>query len=150
MPNKYEREIEEILRNLEQTEPRQGLGQKFGERLRRKPAPRATIRERRSFAPRFTMVEWLLCSAVICALIAGGYAYILSGGNTLTGIIACIGFVCLVLVVCAPMLLQRRPRSVTYGNVTVTPMRRGFFSTFRTRWNLFWMRMRYRRKEDKR
>ena len=36
MPNKYEREIEEILRNMERTEPKASLGQKFGGRLRRK------------------------------------------------------------------------------------------------------------------
>ena len=36
MPNRYEREIEEILRNLESTDPKASLGQKFGERLRRK------------------------------------------------------------------------------------------------------------------
>ena len=35
MPNKYEREIEEILRNMERTEPKPGLGQKLGGRIRR-------------------------------------------------------------------------------------------------------------------
>ena len=46
MPNRYEREIEEILRNLETTEPKQGLGQKFGQRLRRKPEYRVKSRRR--------------------------------------------------------------------------------------------------------
>ncbi len=149
MPNRYEREIEEILRNLEHTEPKQGLGQKFGDRLRRKPPVRVEKRERKAFSLHFTLVEWLLSSAVLCALIAGGYAYILHAGNMLTGIVAIVGFVCLLLVAASQFILQpRRPKSVSYGNMTITPMRRGFLGNIRTRWHLFWMKIRYHRKDD--
>jgi hypothetical protein len=149
MPNRYEREIEEILRNLEHTEPKQGVGQKLGGRLRRKPAPKVEMRERRVFAVHFTLVEWLLSSAIFCAIVAGGYAYILQEGNLFTGILAIVGFVCLLLVASSYYVLQpRRPKSVQYGSVTITPMRRGPLGTIKTRWNLFWMKMRYRRKDD--
>jgi len=158
MPNRYEREIEEILRNLEQTEPKQGHGQKPGRPLHRNPVPRGTRRERPAMMPHFTVVEWLLSSAVLCALVAGGYAYILREESLFTGVVAIVtggiavaGFVCLILVALSQFLLQpRRPRSVNYGNVTITPMRRGFFGNIRTRWNLFWMKVRYRRKDDTR
>ena len=42
MPNKYEREIEEILRNLDQSAPKPRLGQ----RLRRKTTPRPRSQQR--------------------------------------------------------------------------------------------------------
>jgi hypothetical protein len=151
MPNRYEREIEEILRNLEHTDPKQGLGQKFGKHIHRDPAPRGAKRERRTIVPHFTAVEWLLCSAVLCALVAGGFAYTLlqQQGNLFTGIVAIVGFACMVLVaVLQFVIVPRRPRSVSYGNVTITPIRRGFWGTIKTRWNLFWMKMRYRRKDD--
>ena len=149
MPNRYEREIEEILRNLEQTDPKQGLGQKFGKHIHRNPAPRGAKRERRSIVPHFTVVEWLLSSAVLCALVAGGYAYIV-GGNIFTGVVAIVGFACMVLVAVLQLFATgpRRPRSVSYGNVTITPMRRGWLGSIRTRWNLFWMKVRYRRRDD--
>src|SRR5947209_14951459 len=75
MPNRYEREIEEILRNLETTEPKPGLGQRFGERLRRKPDYRVKP-PRRSFPSlHLRTSEWFIILAVIAALVAGGYAY---------------------------------------------------------------------------
>ena len=52
MSNKYEREIEEILRNLERTEPKAGFGRK-GERLRRKTKAR-----RGMSMPQLSFVEW--------------------------------------------------------------------------------------------
>jgi hypothetical protein len=43
MPNKYEREIEEILRNMERTEPKASLGKKLGGRVRRKSDSRTNV-----------------------------------------------------------------------------------------------------------
>ncbi len=147
MPNKYEREIEEILRNLETTEPKASLGQKFGERLRRKPEYRVRPR-RRSFAmPHFKAAEWLILMAVIAALIGGGYAYTNRDATIVTGIIAIVGIVCLILLVLSPFVFRTRQstQSTRYGNVT--PLRRNPLSSISTRWNLFVLRMRYRRKK---
>ena len=53
MPNKYEREIEEILRNMERTEPKPGLGQKLGGRIRRKSDSRSNVRRRADLSLHF-------------------------------------------------------------------------------------------------
>ncbi len=146
MPNRYEREIEEILRNLEQTEPKPGLGQKFGDRFRRRPGPRMRTQQTRPFTGNISTAERLLLAGVIAALLAGGYAY-LATPNILTLLLAIISFVCLILVACSQFLFQpHRPQPVRYGNVTITPLRRGPLSMIHTQWNLLKLKMRYRRK----
>jgi len=149
MPNKYEREIEEILRNLETTEPKASLGQKVGERLRRKQEYRAKPRRRSFSVPHFKAQEWLILSAVIAALLGGGYAYTNRGATVVTGIIAIVGVVCLILLVFSPLVFRSRQstQSTRYGNVT--PLRRNPLSSISTRWNLFMLRMRYRRKNGR-
>ena len=147
MPNRYEREIEEILRNLEQAEQaKPGLGQKFSERLRRRPSSVVRTRQRHSFSLRFTTVEWLLIIAVGAALLAGGYAF--ANNETpdiFTGIVAAVGTVCLILIALSHFLFGSRSMpSTRYGNTSST--RRGPFSGFKTQWNLFLLKMRYRRK----
>ncbi len=148
MPNKYEREIEEILRNLEQTEPKAGIGQKFSDRIRRKPTPRMRPRPRSNFSLTLTTSDWLLVIAVGIALIAGGYAYLDNSPTEFTGILAIIGLVCIVLVACSQFVFRpRRPASIRYGNATITPLRRGGpFHMLRTRWNLFMLKLRYRKR----
>lgn len=148
MPNRYEREIEEILRNLEQTEPGQSAGQRFRRRPPARPQP-----NRRTFSPHFSVAEWLLLVAVAAALIGGGVAYIVGipvysrGEGLFTGILAVIGYVCLVLVALSQFIFQpRRSRSYRYGNTTITPIRStNLWTNVKTRWNLFWLRRRYRR-----
>ena len=152
MPNRYEREIEEILRNLETTEPKQGLGQKFGQRLRRKPEYRVKSRRRGFPSLNFKMSEWLIIIAVVAALIAGGYAYANSEPNIVTGIFAIVGTVCLVLLVLSSFIFRsgqsrRFTQSSRYGNVT--PIRPNPLNSVMTRWNLFLLKMRYRRRNDR-
>ena len=152
MPNRYEREIEEILRNLETTEPKPGLGQRFGERFRRKPDYRVKP-PRRSFPSlHLRTSEWFMIFAIIAALIGGGYAYAV-GPNIVTGIFAIVGAVCLVLTVLSAFGSRSRPSrssrysasSSRYGNVT--PIRRNPLSSIATRWHLFLLKLRYRRKK---
>ncbi|HTI13761.1 MAG TPA: hypothetical protein VL461_04205 [Dictyobacter sp.] len=144
MPNRYEREIEEILRNLEHTDSRPGLSQKFGDRLRRKPGPR--MPQSHSFSWNFSTTEKLLIVAIVCALVAGGYAY-LADANIITLILAVISIVCLIIVALSQVITPSRPaQSVRYGNVTITPLRRGPMSFIRTQWNLFMLKLRYRRR----
>lgn len=150
MPNRYEREIEEILRNLEHTDPKSPRGQRTGERVRRSPGPH--VRPRRSFSLNFSTPEWLLIIAVITALIAGGYAFTLrpgGPGGIFTPILVTVSLVCLFLVALSQYLFRPRgPRSVRFGNTTVTPLRRNFFSDLKTRWHLFILKLRYRRKSE--
>jgi predicted lipid-binding transport protein (Tim44 family) len=150
MPNRYEREIEEILRNLEQTEPKPGLGQKFGERFRRRPGPRMRTQQPRPFSGTLSTSERFLFGGIVAALLAGGYAY-LAGANILTLILAIVSLICLVMVATSQVLFQpRRPQSTRYGNITITPLRRSPFNTIKTQWNLLKLKMRYRRRSGPR
>ena len=149
MPNRYEREIEEILRNLESTEPKASFGQKFGKRLRRKQEYRVKPHQRSFSVPHFKATDWLIIIAVIAALIAGGYAYTNGEATVVTGILAIVSAICLLLLILSPVLFRSRqsPQSTRYGNVT--PIRRNPLSSIATRWNLFLLRMRYRRKNGR-
>lgn len=77
MPNRYEREIEEILRNMERTEPKQGLS----DRLR--AFNRARPRTRRPGPPvsrvSLNRVEVLLLLGILCVLIGAAVAYYVLG-----------------------------------------------------------------------
>lgn len=146
MPNRYEREIEEILRNLEHGDPK-GPGQKFGERLRRKPGLQTRTRPHSTFSLRFTVAEWFLIIAVGTALLAGGYAYAGGVATPFTGIVAILSLVCLILVMLSQFVFQPRRRPPTDYR-KVTPLRRGLFSSLKSQWNLFLLKMRYRRKSD--
>jgi hypothetical protein len=74
MPNKYEREIEEILRNMDRTEPSPSIGDRI--RAFNRPGPRA-----RTANPRFTLrmrpQDALLLTGILLALIGAGLAYYL-------------------------------------------------------------------------
>ncbi len=146
MPNRYEREIEEILRNLEQTEPKPGLAQKLSGRFRRRSEYRPQTRKPGLPSIHLSPSEWFLLMAVVAALISGGYAYALGTPTLVTGIVALVGTVCLVLVVLSSFFRSNRStQSTRYGNVT--PLRRNPLSSIRTRWNLFLLKLRYRRRQ---
>ncbi len=148
MPNRYEREIEEILRNLEQTEPKPGIGQKFGERFRRRPSPRMRTQSPRPFTGNLSTAERFLFVGIVTALIGSAYAY-LAGANIVTLALAIISLICLGMVACSQFLLQpRRSQSTRYGNITITPLRRGPFNMLKTQWNLLKLKLRYRRKNS--
>lgn len=156
MPNRYEREIEEILRNLEHTEPKAIRGQRSSARTQRGPSPKPRVRQRSNFSLSFSVTDWLLMIAVVAALIAGGYAFTLQSAGPwglLTPILVAISLVCLILVALSYYLFRPRgphsPRGVRFGEkTTVTPLRRGFFSDLKTRWHLFVLKLRYNRRND--
>ena len=147
MPNRYEREIEEILRNLEQT--------KSESPFRAKPEDRSSTRtgvrmRQPRFSVRLSLSERLLLAAIIAALIAGAYAYVTQARDLFTFILVLIAMVCLILVGSSQFIFQpRRPKSFRYGNVTITPLRRDPLTILRTQWNLFKLRMRYRRRKER-
>lgn len=142
MPNRYEREIEEILRNLE--DPKAGPGQKIG----RRPKPQVRTQSRPTFSLRFSATEWLLTITVVAALLGGGYAYAQRMTPDLfTGIVAVVGTISFILVAFSQFIFQqRRPPSARY--VKITPLRRGPMDFLRTRWHLFMLKIRYRRRND--
>jgi hypothetical protein len=151
MPNKYEREIEEILRNLDQSAPKPRLSQ----RLRRKaaggpnPRPRAPQRSLPTF--NFGLSEWCLLIALVAALLAGGWAYAQhsadGAGDLFTGSLALVGLGCLALVVIRAFMPQSPyPGQTRAGNVR--PIRRNPLTSLSTRWNLFRLKRRYQRRKD--
>ena len=147
MPNRYEREIEEILRNLEQTKPRSSRGAKSGDR----PNKRAGVRMRQPrFSGHLSLSEQLLLTAIIAALIAGAYEYVTQQRDLFTFILVLISMVSLILVGSSQFIFQpRRPKSLRYGNITITPLRRNPLIILRTQWSLFKLRMRYRRRKER-
>ncbi len=145
MPNKYEREIEEILRNLDQSAPKPRLSQ----RLRRKTNERPRGQRRSLPAFNFGLSEWCLIIAWVAALIAGGWAFAQHdiNGDLFTGCIALISLACLVIVVILAFMPQSRLSGHTrVGNVTA--IRRNPLSSLSTRWNLFLLKRRYKRRKD--
>jgi hypothetical protein len=148
MPNKYEREIEEILRNMERTEPKQGLGQKLGGRIRRKSDSRSNVRRRSELSLHFGVSEWCLTVAICASLLAGGWAFAHGGADIFTGVVAVIGAVCLAIVIILPFTTRSRYPSQSGGSGKVTPIHRNPLSSISTRWNLFMLKLRYRRKRD--
>jgi hypothetical protein len=146
MPNKYEREIEEILRNLDQSAPKPRLSQRFRRGTTRRP------RERQWSLPafHFGLSDWCLIIAWIAALIGGGWAFAQHGtdGDLFTGSLALLGLGCMVLVVVLAFTPQSRyPGQTRPGNVTT--MRRNPLGSFSTRWNLFLLKRRYQRRKDR-
>lgn len=147
MPNKYQREIEEILRNLESTDPKAGRGQKFGEGFRRRSGNRPPSRRWSFSLARLKPTDWFIVAAVVGALVAGGLAYA-RDPDMITGIIAILSFLCLVAAILSPFIA--RPSSGRYrhdGNIT--HLRFNPFRGLITRWNLFVLKRRYRRKDDR-
>jgi len=94
MPNKYEREIEEILRNMDRPEPKQGLGNRI--RAFNRPRPR---RPRRVWEIGLSACELFLLSGILLILLGAGIKYFYGdnqpgffGNDSLSGWIALLGF----------------------------------------------------------
>lgn len=149
MPNRYEREIEEILRNLETPEPKAGLGQKFAGRLRRKPGYRTQPRRPDFPSLNFRASEWFIIIAIVAALISGGYAYANGQPTIVTGILAIVGAVCLILLVLSPFLARPRNSRPSSGYGNIRPLHRNPLNSIATRWNLLRLKLRYRRKRPR-
>jgi hypothetical protein len=153
MPNKYEREIEEILRNMERTEPRQGLGNRIRAFNRPRETPR---RDRPSIA--VSRGELFLLIGIALALIAAGLTYYKSGPFyvgpvPVSAVIALAAFAA--IVVGLVIGWRDRFRGITSSNsqrwrgtvVDITP-RRGPFNALVTRFRILRLKFRYLRKRD--
>lgn len=147
MPNRYQREIEEILRNMERSEPRQGLGERIRAFNRPRPAPRR--------GPRITLtrIETMLLLGIACALVATGIAFYAGGQTYISGGFAVAGFVAIVLGLVTAWNERFRggSRPTWRSNVVdMTPPRRhNPFSAIATQWRIFRLKLRYWRSRGK-
>jgi hypothetical protein len=94
MPNRYEREIEEILRNMDRPEPKQGLGSRI--RAFDRPRPR---RPRRVWEIGLSACEVFLLSGILLILLGAGIKYFYGdnqpgflGTDALSGLVGLLGF----------------------------------------------------------
>lgn len=154
MPNRYEREIEEILRNMESTEPKPTFRQRLNMRMRgqnRRPEPLRPRPAAPSLHLSFTTSEWCFLTAIFLALIAAGAAYTSGGtGNimVLTGFLAILSLICVILGIISPWRESRRP---AYGHSwygEASQPKRSLPRPFRflvTQWKILQLKMRYRR-----
>ncbi len=145
MPNRYQREIEEILSRMEESEPRRGLGDRI------RPVQRPPVRSRSMPTMTISFVETLMLVSILFTLIACGLAYFDGAADLVSGI---IGVVALVLFVVALVVGWRgrfRPQHAPQwrGSATahVTPIRRNPFSAIATQIRVFRLRQQYRRSQ---
>jgi hypothetical protein len=101
MPNKYEREIEEILRNMDRPEPKAGLGNRI--RAFNRPRPR---RPRHFGAFGLTACEICLLAGILFILLGAGLRYFygalqptfgILANDAFSGLVALLGFALFVL-----------------------------------------------------
>src|SRR5437588_11592281 len=101
MPNKYEREIEEILRNMDRTETRPGLGSRIRSFNRPRPRPQ---RPRGTWNFFLNASELFMLLGIALILLAVGIAYYYGakqptffGDNPLSGWLGLVGFILFVV-----------------------------------------------------
>lgn len=147
MPNKYEREIEEILRNMDQDDH----GQSLGDRIRafNRPATRT-----RPAGPRIQLrlntSEALLLVGVLLALVGAGMNYYFGFTNAgllanIAGIIGVIGMACILF----GLIIGWLDRFGTHGEPSwrgeTDKPRRGFapFRGIATQFRILRLKLRY-------
>lgn len=100
MPERYEREIEDILRNSERTGPKRSfrerlhLGRRGQARRPERMRPRAARAARHQT---ITTSEWCFLAGIVLGLVAAGIAFISGSGSALTGTLAALAFLCILL-----------------------------------------------------
>lgn len=148
MPNKYEREIEEILRNMDRTEPRPGLGNRI--RAFNRPRERAP-RQSRIAGP---SSEVLFLIGIVLALIAAGLTFeasgdVLLGPVSINGVLAVVGFLFLAAGLVVGWrgrfrpLTAYKPTSWRGDNIVELPRRRGPLSALATQVRILRLKLRY-------
>ncbi len=152
MPNRYEREIEEILRNMERTEPKPSFRERLNMRMRgqpKRPEPMRPRLARPSLHLNFSTSEWCFVVGILLGLVAAGIAYTNGIANVLTGFLAFLAFICIIMGIVTPWRESRRPlygARPWYGESG--PPKRSLPRPFRfvvTQWKIFQLKMRYRR-----
>jgi hypothetical protein len=157
MPNKYQREIEEILRNMDRNDTRTSVSDRVRSFNRPRRRPRLTL------STSLNRTEILLLVGSALALIGAGLTYYTNGDQLslfgwlpLNGVLAAVGFVLIVLGFA--LAWRDRFRGITPGRddapkwhsgnvapdniVEMTP-RRGPLSSISTRVRLLRLKLRY-------
>jgi hypothetical protein len=160
MPDKYMREIEEILRNLEGPES----GQDLGERIRpfKRPAarrPRGPRGPRVSWIPRLELPITLMLLGIALALVGAGLTYYQLEATLVSGLIGLGGFLLFAAGVAlgwwarfrgVSLPARRVRRSPTSDNVVrIRPVRSNPLSRLTTSIRMRQMRRRYRNTTDR-
>jgi hypothetical protein len=151
MPNRYEREIEEILRNMERTEPKPSFRERLNMRMRgqpQRPEPMRPRPARPSLRLNLTTSEWCFVVGIFLGLVAAGIAYTSGAANLLTAFLAILAFICVIMGIISPWRESRRPISGRYGFGESDPPKRSLPRPFRfvvTQWKIMQLRLRYRR-----
>jgi hypothetical protein len=148
MPNKYEREIEEILRNMDRTDD----GQSLGDRIRafNRPSPRLRLVGPR-VRLRLSATEALLVAGVGLALIGAGVSYYFSGAPlpgifaNIPGVIGVAGLLCLLLglIIGWSERFGHHSAPSWRGQQAETPRRFNPFSPITTQFRIMRLKWRY-------
>jgi hypothetical protein len=142
MPHKYEREIEEILKNMQRNEPEPGVR----ERSRGFPRPAGGLRLGMSASEILFLLGIAFALAGVCVMWFDGN----HGGNLVSGILGMVGFILFIAgLIVAFQAARRPPPSAWRGNVVeMKTHRRGPLDEIATQLRLLRLRMRYRRGRD--
>jgi len=155
MPHKYQREIEEILRNMELGEPRRGAGERAQPFQR--PATRARLRGP-TMNFRLTRSESLLLTGMVLTLAGMCFAYYDGNvANPVSGLLGLAAFAAIVGGLAIGWASAARPTyppawrsSGTAGNVVeMRQRRRGPFGEIVTRLRILRLKMRYWRSRNR-
>ncbi len=152
MPNRYEREIEEILRNMERTEPKPSFRERLNMRMRppsKHPESMRPRPARPSINLNFSTSEWCFIVGIFLGLVAAGIAYT-NGleGNVLTGFLALLAFICIIMGIVSPWRESRRPYIGRSWAAEPPTRKRALPRPLRlivTQWKILRLKMRYRR-----
>ncbi|HEX9412801.1 MAG TPA: hypothetical protein VF916_04805 [Ktedonobacterales bacterium] len=153
MPNKYEREIEEILRNMDRADQSQTLGDRI--RAFNRPSPKTRLRGPR-MRLRLSSSESLLLVGLMLALVGAGIAYYLGGpisGTSayLGGLIGVTAFVCVLtgLIVGWRARFGHRSPAMWRGQTVTPPRRLHPLSAIGTQLRIMRLKWRYWRSRGK-
>lgn len=143
MPNRYEREIEEILNRMEESEPRKGLGANIRPFRRRPPRPPRNLP-----SIHIPVMEFLLLIAIFLFMVAAGLAFYDGEPTPLTGWIGLAGLVCFFVALVAGWRDRFRPTPPPQwrgDTLTPTRIRRGPFAALSAQLRIWRLRQQYRR-----
>ena len=105
MPERYEREIEDMLRNTESTGPKLPFRERLHLRRRgqaQRPERLHPRRRRSAFPLTCSTSAWCFLGGIVLGVVAAGVAYTSGGGNALTGALAVLAFLAILLGMITP------------------------------------------------
>ncbi|HEX9036098.1 MAG TPA: hypothetical protein VF808_03820 [Ktedonobacterales bacterium] len=142
MPNRYEREIEEILNRMEESEPKKGLGDRIRP-FRRRPARPPGLP-----TPQIPLLELVLLMALLLILVAAGLAFYQGEATAWSGWIGLAGVALFVVALVAGWRDRFRPSTFPRWRAHAlgpTPLRRSPLSALSAQIRIWRLRQQYRR-----